>query len=30
MINDKIKETQKLIEKGYSLKEGHQNVAFVN
>ena len=28
MINDKIKETQKLIEKGYSLKEGHPECSF--
>ena len=28
MINEKLKETQKLIEKGYSLKEGHPECSF--
>ena len=26
MINEKLKETQRLVEKGYILKEGHQSL----
>ena len=28
MINEKLKETQKLVEKGYNLKEGHPECSF--
>ena len=28
MINEKLKETQKLIEKGYLLNEGHPECSF--